>query len=111
MRFERYSDILLFAADNIDDQCQVLVGTTIPPTTNKTRRMSTARVPHNISSIDDDETIDRITLRSKIKEIIHIKAIELDCINENDALLDQFSIGQFELLTEIKRLVNEFFNN
>ena len=50
--------------------------------------------------------------KNKIKEIIHIKAIELDCINENDALLDQFSIGQFdEILTEIKRLVNEFFNN
>lgn len=110
--YDLYSDILLFAADNIDDQCQVLVGTTIPPTTNKTRRMSTAKVPQNISSIDDDETIDRITLRNKIKEIIHIKAIELDCINENDALLDQFSIGQFdEILTEIKRLVNEFFNN
>ncbi len=110
--YDVYSDILLFAADNIDDQCQVLVGTTIPPTTNKTRRMSAARVPQNISSIDDDETIDRITLRNKIKEIIHIKAIELDCINENDALLDQFSIGQFgDILTEIKRLVNEFFNN
>ena len=110
--YDVYSDILLFAADNIDDQCQVIVGTTILPTTNKTRRMSTAKVPHNISSIDDDETIDRITLRSKIKEIIHVKAIELDCINENDALLDQFSIGQFdEILTEIKRLVNEFFNN
>lgn len=110
--YDVYSDILLFAADNIDDQCQVLVGTTMPPTTNKTRRMSTARVPSNISSIDDDETIDRISLRSKIKEIIHIKAIELDCINENDALLDQFSIDQFgEMLTEIKRLVNEFFNN
>jgi hypothetical protein len=110
--YDLYSDILLFAADNIDDQCQVLVGTTIPPTTNKTRRMSTAKVPQNIYSVDDDETIDRIALRSKIKEIIHIKAIELDCINENDSLLDQFSIGQFdEILTEIKRLVNEFFNN
>lgn len=110
--YDVYSDILLFAADNIDDQCQVLVGTIMPPTTNKTRRISTAKVPQNISSIDDDETIDRITLRNKIKEIIHIKAIELDCINENDAFLDQFSIGQFdEILTEIKRLVNEFFNN
>ena len=110
--YDIYSDILLFASDNIEDQCQVLVGTTSPPTTNKTRRMSTAKVPQNISSIDDDETIDRITLRNKIKEIIHIKAIELDCINENEALLDQFSIVQFnELLTEIKRIVYEFFNN
>jgi len=110
--YDMYSDILMFAADNIDDQCQVLVGTTMPPTTNKTRRMFAAKVPHNISSIDDDETIDRITISNKIKEIIHIKAIELDCINENDVLLDQFSIGQSaEILTEIKRLVNEFFNN
>lgn len=110
--YDMYSDILLFAANNIDDQCQVIAGTTIPPSTNKTRRMSTDRVPTNISSINDDETIDRIMLRNKIKEIIHIKAIELDCINENDNLLDQFSIGQFnEILTEIKRLVNEFFNN
>jgi hypothetical protein len=110
--YDLYSDILMFAAENIDDQCQVLVGTSIPPTTTKTRRMSTAKVPQNIYNVDDDETIDRIALRSKIKEIIHIKAIELDCINENDAVLDLFSIDQFdEILTEIKKIVNEFFNN
>ena len=110
--YDLYRDILLFAADNIDDQCQVLVGTINPPTTNRTRRMPAAKVPHNITNVDDYETIDRITLRNKIKEIIHIKAIELDCINENGDLFDRFLIGQFdEILNEIKRLVHEFFNN
>jgi hypothetical protein len=110
--YNLYSDILLFAADNIDDQCQILVGTINPPTTDKTRRMSATKVPKNIANIDDSETIDRVILRNKIKEIIHIKAIELDCINKNDGLLDQFELDQFEnILTEIKRLVNDFFTN
>lgn len=110
--YDLYSDILLFASDNIDDQCQILVATTVPPTTDKTRRMPASKVPKNIANVDDNETIDRIILRKKIKEIIHLKAIELDCINKNDELLDQFDIHQFEdILTEIKRLVNEFFNN
>lgn len=110
--YDLYSDILLFASDNIDDQCQILVATTVPPTTDKTRRMPASKVPKNIANVDDNETIDRIILRNKIKEIIHLKAIELDCINKNDELLDKFDIHQFEdILTEIKRLVNEFFNN
>lgn len=110
--YDLYHDILLFASDNIDDQCQVLVGTINTPVTQKTRRMSAKKVPTNIANVDDFETIDRILTRKKIKEIIHLKAIEFDCINENDELLDKFEIDQFEeILTEIKRLVYEFFNN
>ncbi len=110
--YNLYSDILLYASDNIDDQCQVLVGTKNLPTTDRTRRMSTSKVPKNIANVDDDETIDRIILRNKIKEIIHLKAIELDCINKNDEFLDQFDLDQFEnILTEIKRLVYDFFTN
>mgnify|MGYP003575090409 CR=1 FL=1 len=110
--YDLYSDILLFASENIEDQCQILVATTTLPTTDKTRRMPTSKVPKNIANVDDNETIDRIILRNKIKEIIHLKAIELDCINKNDELLDQFDLHQFEdILTEIKRLVHEFFSN
>ena len=110
--YDLYSDILLFASDNIDDQCQILVATTNLPTTDKTRRMLASKVPKNIATVDDNETIDRIIVSNKIKEIIHLKAIELDCINKNDEFLDQFNLDQFEnILTEIKRLVNEFFNN
>tara|TARA_R110002051_G_scaffold181774_1_gene251345 strand:+ start:113274 stop:114581 length:1308 start_codon:yes stop_codon:yes gene_type:complete len=110
--YDLYSDILLYASDDIDDQCQVLIGTKNLPTTDRTRRMSTFKVPQNIANVDDDETIDRIILRNKIKEIIHLKAIELDCINKNDEFLDQFELDQFEnILTEIKRLVYDFFTN
>jgi hypothetical protein len=108
--YDLYEDIILFASDDIDDACQVLVGTKTPPTTCRTRRMSTSKVPNNISNVDDDEVIDRIVIRNKIKEIIHLKAVELDCININDELLDKFELGQFEnILTEIKRLVYDFF--
>jgi hypothetical protein len=110
--YDLYSDILLYDQDDIDDECQVLVGTKTPPTTDKTRRMSTSKVPNNISNVDDIETIDRIMVRNKIKEIIHLKAIELDCINKNDEFLDQFELTQFEnILTEIKRIVYDFFKN
>lgn len=109
--YTMYEEILLFASENINDQCQVLVGTIKTPKTTKTRRMSAQKVPNNIANVDDLENIDRVIVRHKIKEIIHLKAIELDCINENDALLDVFEIHQFEdILTEIKRLVYEFFH-
>jgi hypothetical protein len=107
-----YEDILLYASDDIDDQCQILVGTKVLPTTARTRRMSISKVPENIANVDDNETIDRIMMRSKIKEIIHLKAIELDCININEELLDGFEFAQIEnILTEIKRLVYDFFTN
>jgi hypothetical protein len=107
-----YEDILLYASDDIDDQCQILVGTKTLPTTARTRRMSPSKIPTNIANVDDNETIDRILIRSKIKEIIHLKAIELDCININDELLNEFELAQFEnILTEIKRLLYDFFTN
>ncbi len=109
--YEVYRDILLTAAENISDQCQVLVGTINTPATKKTRRMSACKVPNNIANVDDFENIDRVILRNKIKEIIHLKAIELDCINENEELLKNFELHQIDnILIEIKRLVNEFFN-
>ncbi len=110
--YSMYEEILLFASENINDQCQVLVGTINTPSTTKTRRMSAQKVPNNIANVDDIENIDRVIVRQKIKEIIHLKAIELDCVNENDELLDKFQLSQFEdILTEIKKLVNEFFKN
>lgn len=110
--YSMYDEILLFAADDINDNCQLIVGSTITPGNSKTRRRSTNKVPSNIANPDDLETIDRVIRRHKIKEIIHLKAIELDCINENDEFLDSFGIHQFEdVLNEIKKLVNEFFRN
>lgn len=107
-----YDEILLFASEDVKENCQLLVGTTIVPGNTKTRRRLTDKIPLNISNPDDLGTIDRIITRNKIKEIIHIKAIELDCINNNDELLDNFELIQFEdILNEIKRLIHEFFNN
>ncbi len=110
--YSMYDEILLNASDDVKENCQLLVGTSIVPGNSKTRRRPTNKVPLNISNPDDLETIDRIIKRNKIKEIIHLKAIELDCINNNDELLDSFELIQFEeILTEIKRLVHEFFNS
>tara|TARA_R110000868_G_scaffold167939_5_gene402515 strand:- start:4227 stop:5537 length:1311 start_codon:yes stop_codon:yes gene_type:complete len=108
--YEMFSDILLFASDDIEDGCQVLVGSIQVPKTKKTRRILTKDIPTNIASVDDFDNIDRVVKAQKIKELIHLKAIELDCINENDAKLNEFSIEEFEqLLKELKKIVNEFF--
>lgn len=110
--YEMFSDILLFASDDIEDECQVLVGSIKVPNTKKTRRILTKDIPKNIASIDDVDYIDRVSKVNKIKELIHLKAIEFDCINENEEQLNMFSIEQFEeLLNELKRIVNEFFRD
>lgn len=110
--YDLYSEVLLFASEGISDNCQVLLATNQIPNSPNRRRMPANEVNLNVSNVVDTETIDRVQTSSKIKEIIHLKAIEFDCINSNENVLNQFSIQQFEdILTEIKRLVYEFFNN
>ncbi|WP_313139103.1 ABC-three component system protein [Myroides sp.] len=110
--YDLYSEVLLFASENISDNCQVLLATNQIPNSPNRRRMLASEVNLDVSNVIDIETIDRVQTSSKIKEIIHLKAIEFDCINSNENTLNQFSIQQFEdILTEIKRLVYEFFNN
>lgn len=107
-----YRDVAHFASEDIDDQCQVLLATRGVATTEKTRRMTLDKVPKSIFNVDDNESIDRIVTRKKIKEIIHIKAVEYDCLNINEDDFNAFEDEQFdEILTQIKRLINEFFNN
>jgi len=107
--YEMFSDILLFASEEIENECQILVGSVIIPKTKKTRRILTKDIPKNIASVDDVDYIDRVAKANKIKELIHLKAIEFDCINENEEQLNTFNIEQFEaLLNELKKIVNEF---
>lgn len=109
--YDLYSEVLLFASENIGDNCQVLLATNQTPKSPNRRRMPASEVNLNVGSVVDTETIDRVQTSSKIKEIIHLKAIEFDCINSNENALNEFTIQQFEdILTEIKRLVYEFFN-
>lgn len=108
--YEMFSDILLFASDEVEAECQVLVGSLKVPSTQKTRRILTKDIPKNIASVNDVDCIDRVDEMNKIKELIHLKAIEFDCINENEENLNAFSTGQLEeLLNELKRIVNDFF--
>ena len=110
--YDLYGEVLLFASENISDNCQVLLATNVTPNSPNRRRMPASEVNLNVASVVDTDTIDRVQSSSKIKEIIHLKAIEFDCINSNEKALNQFSIQQFEdILAEIKRLVYEFFNN
>lgn len=110
--YDLYGEVLLFASENISNNCQVLLATNETPISPNRRRMQASEVNLNVGSVVDTETIDRVQTSSKIKEIIHLKAIEFDCINSNENTLNQYSIQQFEeILTEIKRLVHEFFTN
>jgi len=110
--YDLYSEVLLLASENISNNCQVLLATTQTPSSPNRRRMLASEVNLNVGNVVDTEMIDRVQTSSKIKEIIHLKAFEFDCINSNENELNQFSVQQFEdILTEIKRLVNEFFDN
>lgn len=110
--YDLYGEVLLLASENISNDCQVLLGTNQTPNSANRRRMPAGEVILNVGNVIDTETIDRVQTSSKIKEIIHLKAFEFDCINSNENTLNQFSIQQFEdILKEIKRLVHDFFNN
>ena len=110
--YDLYGEVLLLASENISNDCQVLLGTNQSPNSANRRRMPASQVNLNVSNVIDTETIDRVQTSSKIKEIIHLKAFEFDCINLNENNLNQFPIQQFEdILKEIKRLVHDFFNN
>ena len=110
--YDLYSEVLLFASENIENDCQILLATNITPISANRRRMLASQVNLNVGNVVDNETIDRVQTSSKIKEIIHLKAIEFDCINSNENTLNKYSIQQFEeILTEIKHLVHEFFTN
>jgi hypothetical protein len=109
--YDLYGEVLLLASENISNDCQVLLGTNQTPNSANRRRMPAGEVNLNVGNVIDTETIDRVQTSSKIKEIIHLKAFEFDCINSNENTLNQFSIQQFEdILKEIKRLVHDFFN-
>lgn len=110
--YDLYSEVLLFASENIENDCQIILATNTTPNTPSRRRMPANSVNLDVGNVVDSETIDRVKTSSKIKEIIHLKAIEFDCINSNEIALNQFSIQQFdEILTEIKKIAHEFFNN
>lgn len=108
--YDLYGEVLLFASENISNECQILLATNQTPSSANRRRMAASEVNLNIGNANT-ETIDRVQTSSKIKEIIHLKAIEFDCINSNEDILNQFSIQQLEdIIIEIKRIVHEFFN-
>lgn len=110
--YDLYDEVLFLASENINDNCQILLATNKTPSSPNRRRMPANKVNLNIGNVVDLDTIDRVQTSFKIKEIIHLKAIEFDCINSNEDVLDQFTIHQFEdILTEIKRIVYEFFNH
>src|SRR5690606_5709413 len=88
--YDLYSEVLLFASENISDNCQILLATYNTPNSPNRRRMPACDVNLNVGNVVDTETIDRVQTSSKIKEIIHLKAIEFDCINSNENTLNQF---------------------
>ena len=90
-------------------------GSTLIVSTRKTpsakKRLNTEYI-RDIADPQIDFTIDRVNSIKKIKEIIHIKAFEIDCFINNEHSLNEFKPLQVtELITELKKIVNEFFEN
>lgn len=90
-------------------------GSTLIVSTKKTpsakRRLNTEYI-RDIADPQSDFTIDRVISIKKIKEIIHIKAFEIDCLINNEHLLNTFKPLQLtELIAELKKIVHEFFEN
>lgn len=90
-------------------------GSTLIVSTKKTpcakRRLNTEYI-RDIADPQSNFTIDRVNSIKKIKEIIHIKAFEIDCFINNEHLLNAFKPLQLtELIAELKKIVHEFFEN
>lgn len=90
-------------------------GSTLIVSTKKTpsakRRLNTEYI-RDIADPQSNFTIDRVNSIKKIKEIIHIKAFEIDCFINNEDVLNAFKPLQLiELIAELKKIVHEFFEN
>lgn len=102
-------DVLQMDLTEIEENCQILIGSGNVPATK--RRVSANDIVTNISDATQYYTIDRAIHLKRIKEIIHIKAIEFDCINPNENNLNGYSHLQLiELLEEIKKIINDFLS-
>lgn len=102
-------DVLQMDLTEIEENCQILIGSGNVPATK--RRILATDIVTNIYDATKYYTIDRAIHLKRIKEVIHIKAIEFDCINPNENNLNGYSHLQLiELLEEIKKIINDFLS-
>lgn len=102
-------DVLQMDLTEIEENCQILIGSENVPATK--RRILADEIVNNISDATQYYTIDRVSHLKKVKEIIHIKAIEFDCISPNENNLNGYNHFQIiELLEEIKKIINDFLS-
>ncbi|MEM8937888.1 MAG: ABC-three component system protein [Bacteroidota bacterium] len=102
-------EILNSNLDNMVEDGVLLVSTKKGPMA--TKRIGEGLI-RDISSPNVDMSIDRAEQLKSLKEIIHIKAFEIDCIIANQKDLSGFDNLQIkELLDELKNKIYEFFKN
>lgn len=102
-------DVLQMDLTKIEENCQILIGSENVPAIK--RRILADNIVSNITDATQYYTIDRAVHLKRIREIIHIKAIEFDCIGPNENNLNGYNHLQIiELLEEIKKIINDFLS-
>ncbi|WP_167619101.1 ABC-three component system protein [Maribellus sediminis] len=81
----------------------------------KTKRRVNAGMLSSIFEVrsqNTEMTIDNASTIKRIKEIIHIKAFQLDCILENETALNRYGVTEIEeLIADLKNKFHEFLES
>jgi hypothetical protein len=113
---EIIGDLLKNNLQNLDDNGTLIVSTLSTPTSTKNRRYKydviedifLGRGGRNIGTIQ----VDQAKNIKSLKEIIHIKAFENDCIMEYEDDFNNIPAVEIEkIILELKNKLNEFFEN
>lgn len=107
-------DILNSDFDGMEQNSSIIVSTKhLPPLPD--RRKVSSGVLNNICYTNNFTAQFQITQAenlSRIKEIIHIKAFEMDCIIAHEETLSKYSMHQLtELIANLKNIIDEFLEN
>lgn len=113
---EIIGDLLKNNLQNLDDNGTLIVSTLSTPTRTKSRRYKYDVIKdiflgsgsRNIGTIQ----VDQATRIKALKEIIHIKAFENDCIMEHEDVFNNISSVEIEeIILQLKNKLDEFFKN
>lgn len=105
-------EILYSNLDNMNKDGVLVVSTKKSPLGKKRIKKGYIENIANTTNFDEGLDIGRVKKIQNLKEIIHIKAFEIDCIIANEETLSDFSNFQItELIEEIKNKIYEFFED
>lgn len=100
--------------ENLENDSSIILSIKKVPPLSDLRKIGKGMIAdiYNVSGISADMSIYQAQKITLIKEIIHIKAIEVDCVLQNRETLNKYSLLQIDdLIKNLKTYIDAFFEN